>query len=132
MAGPKDSSLEVRTRASLTATENKTITIAGGNVAKTPLSLHVVFPTAPTGTTPDLDISVECVSTNKALRTITVDTIDELSVYPLHIVIPLPVIDGPLFEVDFTVGAGSPTWLNVEAWIELAGAETETNVDASA
>lgn len=131
MAGPKDSTLEIRTRASLTATENKTKTLDGGNVSKTPLSLHVVLPTTPTGTTPDLDISVECVTTNKALRITTVDTIDENSTYPLHIVIPLPPIDGASWEVDFVVGSGSPTWLNVEAWFELAGTETETNVDAS-
>lgn len=133
MAGPKDSSLDVRVAGdgALTATENDAVTIAGGNVAHTPLSLHVVLPAVPTGTDPDLTISVECVSTDKAIRTTSVDTFDETGTYPKHVVIPLPVIDGPLFEVDFTVTGTTPDYGTVLAWIELAGAETETNVDAS-
>lgn len=132
MAGPKDSALDIRTAADgdLTATENDAITIAGGVHAHKPLSLHVVLPQAPTGTTPDLTISAECVTTDKALRVTTVDTFDETGTYPKHVVIPLPPNDGESWEVDFTVG-GTPNYGEVLAWLEQGGTATETNVDAS-
>lgn len=120
MPGPRDAELVLRVASALTATETKTTTLKGGIKQTNPLAVYVRCPTAPTGTSPTLKVTAKSTTADKKFEVTHTDNIDGSDTYPLTVVLPLPYTDAPDWSVVLTVGGTTPSFANVEVWLERA------------
>lgn len=103
----------------LTATENLTHTIAGGNPLQRQSMVYVIVPSQ-SGTSPTLKVTAKSLTDGKEIEVTHTENIDDGLTYPYELKLPLPPSDDTSWQVDLTVGGTTPNFGAVQVWLEGA------------
>ena len=115
---PRDNAHIIRSGGSdLTATENITFTVGGGNPVQ---RMHMIMMLIPSqsGTTPTLKVTVKSLTDGKEIEVTHTENIDAATTFPFELKLPLPPSDDTAWQLDLTLGGTTPDFGAVQAWLE--------------
>lgn len=123
--GPRDSDLILRSASDGDLTGDETLTFEVDPEAySNPLSVYVRIPATPTGTTPELEVTVKGTDDNAEVETTHTDHITDtvipggLSEYPATLVLPVPWTKGDSYSVVLNmVNVADENFGEVEVWV---------------
>ena len=115
---PRDNAHILRSGGSdLTATENITFTVGGGNPVQ---RMHMIMMLVPSqsGTSPTLKVTVKSLTDGKEIEVTHTENIDDATTFPFELKLPLPASDDTSWQLDLTLGGTTPDFGAVQAWLE--------------